>query len=124
MENQTSKQFVIAPKWVDLSKNPKANCSICKQPVYDSVNPEKIITCARCVQILLSATQENKISYRNHLLEIGDIEGTRSIESFIVPEEGTDIATFETSCLKRGSNRLVHRFKQGLKGSSYPNRKR
>lgn len=115
---------MITPKWEDLSKTPKANCSICKQPVFDSVNPEKIITCARCVQILLSATQENKISFKDGLFAKGDAEGVRSVEAFIIEEGDTDIATFETSCLKRGSNRLVHRFKRGLKGSSDTNRKK
>ena len=65
-----------------------------------------------------------KISFKNSLLARGDVEGARSVESFIMFEEDTDIATFETSCLKRGSNRLVHRIKRGLKGSSNPNRKR
>lgn len=103
---------------------PKANCSICNQEIFDNVNPEKILTCPKCVQILLMATKENKITFKDGLLEKGDLEGARSIESFIVPEEDTDIATFKTSCLKRGSNHLVHGIKHGLRGSSDPNRKR
>jgi hypothetical protein len=99
---------------------PKANCSICSQEIFDSVNPEKIITCARCVQILLSATQENKISFKNSLLAKEDIEGARSIVAFIVEEGDTDIATFKTSCRKGGFNPLVHRFKRVLIGSSHP----
>jgi len=51
------------------------------------VDPSRIITCGRCVQILLSATKENKIAFRDSLLEKGDTEGARSIESFITPEE-------------------------------------
>lgn len=93
------------------SKTIKTHCSVCSRPIFDSVNPEKIITCVRCVQSLLMATQENKISYRNQLLEKEDTEGARSVESFIVPEEDTDVATFSTSVQKRGFNRLLRRSK-------------
>ena len=68
------------------------------------------------------ATQENKIFYRNQLLEREDFEGARSVESFIVPEEDTDVATFKTPCLLRHSNRLVHGIKRSLKGISNLNR--
>jgi len=106
------------------TRQAKVHCNLCSQEIYESVNPQKIITCARCVQILLMATQENKISFKDGLFAKDDAEGARSVEAFIVEEGDTDIATFETSCLKRGSNRLVHRIKRGLKGSSDPNRKR
>ena len=90
-------------------------CSVCHlEIIKDNVNPEKILTCARCVQMLLTATQENKISFRDSLLARGDAEGARSIESFIVPEEDTNIATFETSYRKRSANRLLHRGKLGF----------
>ena len=61
----------------------KARCSICKSPVYDNVDPEKVITCGSCVQRLLTASGESKIGLRNSFLERGDKEGARSVESFI-----------------------------------------
>lgn len=95
-------------------------CSICHlEIIKDNVNPEKILTCAKCVQILLIATQENKISYKNHLLEIGDTESARSIESFITPEEDTTIATFETSYRKHSPKLLLHRSKGVINRSNY-----
>ena len=81
----------------------KTSCSICHKEVTDNVNPEKVITCARCVQSLLMATQENKIAFRNSLLAKEDTEGARSVEAFIVPEEDTDIATFKKSINLRQS---------------------
>jgi len=100
----------------------KSQCSICHRVITDNVNPGKVITCARCVQSLLMATQENKIAFRNGLLAKGDTEGARSIESFIVPEEDRDVATFKTPCLLKQSNRLVHRIKRSLKDISDLNR--
>ncbi len=96
------------------SRQVKARCNLCSHEVFDSINPEKIITCARCVQILLMASQQNKVEFRNLLLSKGLLEAARSVESFIVPEDDTDVATFETSFRKRGSNHLVHRVKRGL----------
>jgi hypothetical protein len=106
------------------SKEPKAKCSICKQPVYENIDPVKIITCSLCVYKLLHASNEVKIQAKEAFLQRDDLEAARSIESFIIPEGGNDIATFKTSCLKRGSNRLVHRIKWGLKDSSDPNCKK
>jgi len=104
--------FVVAPRGEDLPdtrslKKVKAVCSICKQPIRDNVDPEKVITCGRCVQRLLTASRENKIALRNSLLEKGDSEGARSVESFIVPDEDDTIATFKTSCSKRGSKGVL-----------------
>lgn len=105
------------------TKDSKTNCSICKQPIYDNINPEKIITCANCVQSLLKSTQESKISFKNKLLEIEDFEAARSIESFILPEVDREIATFKKSCLSGRSNRLLHGFRRRLNGRSRLNRK-
>jgi len=100
----------------ERGRESRVNCSICKNPVYDSVDTEKVITCARCVQILLLATQENKISFRDSLLARGDVEGARSVESFLLPEVDTTIATFETSIRLRGANRLVRGSQWGPNG--------
>jgi hypothetical protein len=64
-----------------------ATCSVCKNPVYDNINSQKLITCARCVQGLLRMSIEEKLKGQDALLEKGDSEGTRSIESFISPEK-------------------------------------
>ncbi len=97
------------------STRPKARCSLCSREIFDSINPEKIITCARCVQILLMASQQNKIEFRNSLLSKGLLEAARSIESFIIPEDKANDATFERTLVLRrskytlrGSKRLPH----------------
>ena len=64
-----------------------ADCILCRREVIDNIDPQKIITCARCVQGLLSATRENKITYRDRLISEGKLEEARSVESFIAPEE-------------------------------------
>jgi hypothetical protein len=66
----------------------EVSCSVCHRPVKGNVNGEKVVTCGRCVQLLLTASHENKIRYRDKLKELGDLEGARSIESFIVEQEG------------------------------------
>jgi len=101
---------------MESSSLTKAICSICNQEIFDNINTEKILTCGRCVITLMSVSKEKKIERRKHLLSKGLTEQARSVESFIVLEDDTDIATFETSLRKRGSNRLVHRVKRGLNG--------
>jgi hypothetical protein len=63
----------------------RATCSVCKEPVHDNVNPEKVITCAYCVQGLLMMSQAERLKLRDTLLEKGDPEGARSVENFIIP---------------------------------------
>ena len=67
----------------------EVSCSVCHRPVKGNVNGEKIVTCGRCVQVLLTASQKDKIQYRDKLKEFGDLEGARSIESFIIDEDGS-----------------------------------
>ena len=64
-----------------------AQCSICHREVNGNVDPTRIITCGRCVQILLTATKENKIAYREKLIAEGKLEEARGIESFIPPDK-------------------------------------
>ena len=62
-------------------------CCICHREVNGNVDPTRIITCGRCVQILLTATKENKIAYREKLISEGKLEEARAIESFIPPDK-------------------------------------
>ena len=64
-----------------------AQCCICHREVNGNVDPVRIITCGRCVQILLTATKENKIAYREKLISEGKLEEARAIESFIPPDK-------------------------------------
>jgi hypothetical protein len=64
-----------------------AQCSVCHQEIKGNIDPAKIIPCGRCVQILLAASHENKIEFRDSLMKKGDFEGARTVESFIVEEE-------------------------------------
>jgi hypothetical protein len=84
---------IIAPRGVKRFGKPKAICSVCKDSVYDNVDPKKIITCGRCVQKLLSLSRESKIALRERSLAEGDREAARSIESFIIPEEDNNEPT-------------------------------
>jgi hypothetical protein len=95
-----------------IGRKPKASCNLCERPVYDNVNPEKIITCGLCVQILLMASRESKIEYRNTLISEGLTEQARSVESFIIPEDKAVDATFKTSRLQRHSKGYVRGFKR------------
>ncbi len=65
----------------------KANCSICREPVYGNIDPTKIITCGYCVICLMAMDRDLKIWYRDKLLEAGHLEAARSIESFITEEK-------------------------------------
>lgn len=67
--------------------NNMVDCVLCHREVRDNIDPKKVITCARCVQILLTATKENKIAYRERLISAGNLEEARAVESFISPEE-------------------------------------
>lgn len=70
-----------------------AQCSICHREVKGNVDSTRIITCGRCVQILLMKDsripkyREEKIAFLDGLIEKGDLEAARSVESFISPEE-------------------------------------
>ena len=88
-----------------------AICSICLQEVKENVNSDKVITCGRCVQVLLTAGQENKKAFRGTLSPQGRAEAARSVESFILPEANGEIATFENKVRLRG-------FKHGIKHHS------
>jgi len=79
------------------SNQPKVHCNLCSRPIFDSIKPEKIITCANCVLPLMGMEKDLKVYYRDKLLEAGHIEQARSIESFIVEEEidGELRATFK-----------------------------
>ena len=62
-------------------------CSLCHPEVKANANPERILTCGRCTQILLAASRENKNAFREMLIAKGDLEAARSVESFISPEQ-------------------------------------
>ena len=64
-----------------------ADCVLCHKEVKDNIDPQKAITCAQCVQSLLTASRENKITYRERLISEGKMEEARAVESFITPEE-------------------------------------
>jgi hypothetical protein len=59
---------------------------LCRREIEGNVNTQKIITCGWCIQILLTASKENKAVYRDKLILEGNIEKARAIESFIPPE--------------------------------------
>lgn len=80
----TSSFRVIARRGLKrLGKNPKTYCSVCKEPIFDNVDPKKIITCGTCVQRLLTLPEQDKMVLRNELQAMGDKEAVRSIESFL-----------------------------------------
>lgn len=91
-------EFVIAAKEEDLSRKIKAYCSVCKQPIRDNVDLEKVITYARCVQRLLCASKEVKLQAVEVFRARADEEAARSIESFIIPEEANEIAILKKHC--------------------------
>jgi hypothetical protein len=100
-------------------KKKKADCSVCKRPVFDNVNAERIITCARCVQPLLTTSQEKKVRLRDKLNELGDMEAARSIEAFISEEEGCgDIATSKIPLLQAHSKAVLSTFRPVLRPST------
>ena len=95
----------------------KARCNLCSQEIFDSVNPDRIITCGKYVIILHEKAQTNPqelIEYRNSLKEKGLLEQARSVEASIVPEDRVDIATFKRTLVLKRSNGGVHRFKHRL----------
>ena len=106
-----------------IIKASKTNCSICKQPIFGNVNPEKILTCTNCIFALLAMEKDLKVYYRDKLVEVGRNEIARSVESFIPEEVDAEIATFKTSCLKKGSKRLLYRVKRRLHRRSRLNRR-
>lgn len=74
-------------------KKAKGSCSICGRPVYGNVEPEKILTCGRCVIILHELAQRDPHSiqeYHDRLIDQGKTEAARSVEFFIIPEQGGD----------------------------------
>ena len=48
-------------------------CSVCHRPLKGNANGGKIITCGLCVQVLLIASREEKIRYRDKLKDRGDL---------------------------------------------------
>ena len=84
------------------------SCSVCHRPVKGNLNGEKIITCGRCVQLLLTASPEDKVRYRDKLKDLGDLEGAMSIESFIIEEDGSGkIATPKELVKKKGLRKVA-----------------
>lgn len=93
------------------SNQPKAHCNLCHREIFDSVDSEKIITCAHCVLILMSISKEKKIEYKNLLLSKGLTEQARSVESFIADEVDIPIAIFKKTLHLRRSNPHLHMVK-------------
>ena len=75
-------------------------CSICQEAVLGNVNPERVLTCGKCVQTLLTTSREDKIALIDKLLQCGNTEGARSVESFIAERGNGNIPVFKTSCRK------------------------
>ena len=61
-------------------------CCLCHRGIEENVHSEKV-TCGRCVQGLLTASQENKIAFREKSLAAGRLEEARCIQSFIEPKD-------------------------------------
>ena len=85
--SESGTHFVIAEKTKFKNTKVRGHCSICGMEILDNVDQGKIITCARCVQALLTATRESEVAYRDRLILEGRLEAARSIEPFIAPEE-------------------------------------
>jgi len=62
-------------------------CALCFREIKGNVNVEKVKTCGNCVQVLLTATQENKIAFRDKLLAADRLEEARCVQSFIQSSE-------------------------------------
>jgi len=62
-------------------------CSLCHRELGGNVNPQKILVCGRCTQILLVASRENKVAYRDKLISEGHPEKAETVECFISPEK-------------------------------------
>jgi len=91
-----------------------AHCNLCGCEIFGNVNPEKIITCGRCVIVLhekAQTKQQELTEYRKSLEEKGLAEQARSVEAFIVPEDDADIAIFKQTVNLRHSNYRLHRVK-------------
>jgi hypothetical protein len=110
MYRRRSRRFLMIPWKRDRHGNPierkpgKARCNLCGREIFDNVNPEKIITCARCVIVLHEKAQSNPqelIEYRNSLEQKGLLEQARSVEAFIIPGDRDDIATFKRTLVLR-----------------------
>ena len=61
--------------------------------------PDKYFICSRCVQLFLSADQEDLLNAHSKAIEKGYSNKARAIESFLIPEE---INVRETKKHKRG----------------------
>lgn len=64
------------------SRESKVQCSICKKPIPDNADSEKVVTCSLCVQVLLAMSKKEKVDVRDRLIEKGDSEGARSVQAF------------------------------------------
>lgn len=63
-------------------------CCLCHREIKGNGDfQKKIITCSRCVQILLNSSREDKVVYREKLILQGHLEEARCVESFISEEE-------------------------------------
>ena len=89
-EKESGTHFLIAEKTKFKSMKVKGLCSVCGMEILDNIDQGKIITCARCIQALLTATGESRVAYRDRFILEGRLEAARSIESFVTPEEVTN----------------------------------
>jgi len=92
-------------------------CILCRREVKGNVNHQRAITCGWCIQILVAATRENKMAYREKLTSEGKLEEARAVESFISPEE--DVINEPTKKFRRA---LVR--KRPMRKVRSPRRKR
>jgi len=118
MYQRRSRRLRMIPWKRDRHANPierksMAHCNLCGCQIFGNVNPEKIITCGRCVIVLhekAQTKQQELTEYRKSLEEKGLLEQARSVEAFIVPEDSADMATFKRTLVLRRS-------KHGFRGS-------
>lgn len=93
-----------------IERKAKARCNLCGREIFDNVNPDRIITCGRCVILFHEKAKFNPqelIEYRNLLKEKGLLEQARSVEAFIILEDSADIATFKRTLVLRGSRHTL-----------------
>lgn len=65
-------------------------CSLCHREIKGNVNVQKLNTCGHCVQILLTASREDKIGFREKLLAAGRLQESKCVKCFILPKEEDD----------------------------------
>jgi hypothetical protein len=52
-----------------VRREPVSSCGVCGRVIYDSVNTNKIVTCGKCVQILMGLDEEQKEKFKSKLKE-------------------------------------------------------